>query len=703
VDSKRWFSGLAHARDIRGARSDVSKIQRATGPIYDLAVILISLGAFLALTLYQIDLPGLHTDEAMEMLPALQILRGQTVDCYKDVCIELFGQRFPVMIYEYIAAVNAYVAIPFFATLGISVPVLRLVPVVQSAAAMVFVYLFAREFLNRRVATLTLLLLAVNPSFVFWSRQGVFVTSVTILLSMAGSWALWRWRQRGHASWLYAGAFLFGLGTSAKLLSWWVIAGIGLSTVLLNWDRLVECWRERSLSPLHIRLRWRDIGVAGMLFALGLLPLIIFNLRTGSTVQYIRDNIFSTSYYNVDNTNVGENVRERIKELGSVINGETFFYLGGRPYASWRYTTVFLLAVGTLSFAVLTRTRRHEEDIPTPLSTWVAMAVTLLSSYLLLRFADLDREQWYRLTLVLAIPASTLTIAFLARHKSWRVWLQLVLAALCSALLFIGFVYLSWKLARWEAEWLYILGVVTLMLAPWLRAREEARQVLYPLLTLAIALLASAFTPTGLLFTHLAILVPWPILVVATALDLVARRSGLDRFSVPRIRSQQPGQWAAVANLGTVVTFAIAGMLIYDDLRVDTAYHRDLKRIGGIGDHTSASYTLVSYLQRENLGDIVAMDWGIQDVVQFLSEGQINPPQLSSYEDIESEDGAFALRVREHLDDPDTVYVFHVGAVFKNRWEAFQHIVAQEGRTPEELKVVYDRAAIPIFRLVRVP
>ncbi len=246
-----------------------------------------------------------------------------------------------------------------------------------------------------------------------------------------------------------------------------------------------------------------------------------------------------------------------------------------------------------------------------------------------------------------------------------------------------------------------MIGILALLLAPWLRARAEARKVLFPASALAIALMASSFTPTGLLFTHLAILVPWPILVIAVAVDLIARRSGLDRVRLARAAAQP--RLGAALSLGTVVTLALTGMLIYDDLRVDVAYHRDLKRIGGIGDHTSASYALIEHLQQENASEVVAMDWGIQDVIQFLSEGTINPPQLSSYEDIDQEDGAFALRVREHLDNPDTVYVFHVGAVFKNRWEAFQQIAAQEGQAPAEIKIVYDRAAIPIFRLVRVP
>jgi hypothetical protein len=144
-------------------------------------------------------------------------------------------------------------------------------------------------------------------------------------------------------------------------------------------------------------------------------------------------------------------------------------------------------------------------------------------------------------------------------------------------------------------------------------------------------------------------------------------------------------------------------MLVYDDLRVDIAYHRDLARIGGIADHTSASYKLVRYLQDEGITHTAAMDWGIQDVVQFLSEGEINPPQLSSYEDPQREDAAFELRVQEQLQNPETVYIFHIGSVFENRWETFLHLVDQAGRTPVEIKVIHDRAAMPIYRLVRVP
>jgi len=682
-----------------------------------LVCLLVGLSAFFTLTLHQIDLPGVHTDEAMEVLPAMQLLRGQPVECYKDACLNLFGLRLPVMIYEYIAAVNAYLALPFFALFGINVPAMRALPIVQSAVALVFVYLFAREFLNQRVAIAALFLLAVNPSFVFWSRQGIFVTIVTIPLTIVGLWALWRWVQRRKPAYLYLSALAFGLAVSAKLLAWWVIGGIGGSVLLLNLDRIRECLRQRSLAPLGLPLNGRQIAIAALLFVVGLAPLIIFNIETQSTINYVRHNLFGTSYYDVDNSRVGENLRERIKELGSVINGETFFYLAGRPYASWRYRSVFLLSVGILLFSVLLGPSKQTDRSKSiaPLAGWSTIATVVLVSYLLLQFADLEIRAWYTWTIVLAFPATCIglvvhvwrTTARFTLKTQWRTTLRLLGLGLITALLFISFIYLSWKLARWNGTKIYAIAVLTLLLAPWLGARKELKIIWFPLLTLTIALVGSAFTPTGLLFTHLAILMPWPVLVVAAALDLVARHSGLDRLTWGRLRSgwglTDRRSRATAASLGTLLVLAVMGMLIYDDLRVDIAYHRDLARIGGIADHTSASYTLVGYLEENGITRTAAMDWGIQDVVQFLSKGELNPPQLSSYEDPQREDAAFELRVQEQLRDPETVYIFHVGSVFENRWETFQQLVEQAGRTPVEIKVIYDRAAMPIYRLVRVP
>jgi|GEM_PF-260201 len=664
----------------------------------ELLTVGLALCTFCILTFYQISLPGLHTDEALEVIPAVQLVRGQPVECFKGVCLNLFGLRLPVMIYEYIATVNTYLAIPFFLLFGINVPALRSMPIVQSMVAMLFLYMLLRETFNRRTALIALLLLAVNPSFVFWSRQGVFVTSVTIPISTAAVWAWQRWLKCGRTGYLYVGAFLLGLGISAKFLFGWLVAGLVGAFVLLNLDRLWACLRARSLAPLGVCLRRRDVFVAMILFLLGLAPLIIFNIQTGSTIKYIQSNVSQSSYWGVDNTNIGENLRERIKQLRSVLNGETFWYLSINPYASWRYPSVFLLAVGIATFALL---GRREASARPRFSLGLTSALVVALGYLVVLRADLDRAPWPWQILGLGVLVPLIVVLFGARREGWRVWAEHAGVGLGAALFWMIYVYLAWKLAQWQPPFkVYLLGMMTCVLSPWVCIRADARKAMFPVLLIAVMLTLSVITPTALWFTHLAIITPWPAATIAAAADMIARNSGLDRLNLGRRIGRQ---WAWGVSAGLIGMLALAGMLIYDDLEVDIAYHRELKIIGGKVDHTPAIYTLVEYLQREGLDNVVAVDMGIQDPVQFLTAGAINPVEIFGYENRQDVDAAFAIRVHEQLKNPANVYVFRVTyPIFHRRWETFQSLVEEAGLHWEEIYIAYDWSAIPIFRVVKV-
>src|SRR5512145_1588589 len=52
---------------------------------------------YTAFSLYQINLPGLHYDEAFEAVPALQLWQGQPVDLFRGSGLRLGGQLFPLM------------------------------------------------------------------------------------------------------------------------------------------------------------------------------------------------------------------------------------------------------------------------------------------------------------------------------------------------------------------------------------------------------------------------------------------------------------------------------------------------------------------------------------------------------------------------------------------------------------------------------
>jgi hypothetical protein len=300
-----------------------------------------------------------------------------------------------------------------------------------------------------------------------------------------------------------------------------------------------------------------------------------------------------------------------------------------------------------------------------------------------------------------AVAGTAVGLAQLRRGGMRALASHLGLGAAAAAC-YVVFAYLAWKMVRWEpGARTYPFAVAGLAVAPWLGAWPERRRLLYPLLAIAGMLVLSVFSPTALWFTHLAILTPWPVLVVAVALDMVARRSGLDRLHLGRLPALSGRAGARALSVGTLAVLGVAGMLVYDDLEVDLAYHRDLARIGGKGDHTHASYRLVDYLLDSGRQNVVAMDYGIQDVVQFLTAGEINPPEIFGYADREQPDAAFTIRVEQELADPEAVYVFRVEPLFRLRWEAFQAIAAQAGKQVVEESVIYDWSARPIYRVVR--
>ena len=98
--------------------------------IIDIGVSVLSLTVFFYVSLANISLPGLYYDEAMDVVPTMQIVLGQPVEAWAGVSISLGGRTFPVMIMSYLGTVCTYLMLPFFYFLGVSVFSLRLMTIV---------------------------------------------------------------------------------------------------------------------------------------------------------------------------------------------------------------------------------------------------------------------------------------------------------------------------------------------------------------------------------------------------------------------------------------------------------------------------------------------------------------------------------------------------------------------------------------------
>ncbi|MBM3134424.1 MAG: hypothetical protein FJZ89_03880 [Chloroflexi bacterium] len=335
-------------------------VKRIARPgLVDAALLVLSLAVFLALCLYQIDLPGLYADEALDLVPTMQLLAAgqvapptQPVELLRGVGVRLGGLALPVMIMDYLGALNTYLALPFFAILGPGVLAVRLLPITFSALTIVLTYLLGRALFSgstgRAVGLLAAALLAINPSFVFWSRHGITVTSVMTVLSV-GSLLVFK-RSMFHVpsstsnmengTWnmeLWAlGCFLLGLGLWAKFLFlWWIVAlGIAgftfqVSSSTFHASRFTFHVSRftHHVSRFTFHVSRFTLGAAA--FLLGAAPLLWYNLQTrGATLAELTRSLRQPTSYGINNLDVARNLGLALDALRVFLDGSYFWYLG---------------------------------------------------------------------------------------------------------------------------------------------------------------------------------------------------------------------------------------------------------------------------------------------------------------------------------------------------------------------------------------
>ena len=318
----------------------------------------VCLAIYLSVTLYQLHLPGLHYDEAFEVVPTLQLLTHQPITPFRESAITLFGRSFPLTTQDYIGALNTYGALPFLAWGGINVFSLRLYSALVGLITLLLVYGFGTDFAqDQRAGLVAVALLALNPTFVFWSRQGIFVTAITTAIGVAAAWSWLRWWRSRRYRYALAGSFLFGLGIYAKLLFIWLIAALFGAFMISQWPAIRRAIRKVQVNK---RLALQTVGLAGALIA-GMGPLILYNLQTGGTFKSIGDNA-GVSYYGVNNSDVIGNLVVRIEQWTTLLSSSHLWYLGEI------YTNCLVVGgfIGALIIALWPAKRQKRTDLLIP-------------------------------------------------------------------------------------------------------------------------------------------------------------------------------------------------------------------------------------------------------------------------------------------------------------------------------------------------
>lgn len=406
----------------------------------DWLAVALAVAIFVGVAAHQWRLPGLYIDEAYDVVPAMQLVLGQPVDLNRGVGLHLFGRDFPLMISDYQGVSSMYVVLPLFAIFGPGVGPVRGMTIGFGAIAIVLTYLLGRRLYGRPAGLIAAILLATSPSFIFWSRVGVYVVSQVVPLSLGAILCCLRWGETRRSRWLALAGLLVGIGLSTKVLFIWFIAGAvsaGVMVWLVNWwwpqDRDGQPVPRRSLrarlgEPPAVARRDLLAGTFG--FLLGAAPLIGYNLASAGTLKVLRANSGQTEK-GVDNTAILANLGRRFNDFKTLLEGSYFWFLGEtqanllplgifvgavvvlalliwrvRAYRRYRAFTVFL---GTLTLAIVVQSSVSVSGLEA-----THLLILLPIPFLLIGAAVALLGRWLAAKVEGQGPAGALAVALLA-------------------------------------------------------------------------------------------------------------------------------------------------------------------------------------------------------------------------------------------------------------------------------------------------
>ncbi len=171
----------------------------------------------------------------------------------------------PLMLMSYLGTLKAWIYAPIFRVFGTGASALR-VPVLLAGAASVWLfYMLLRRVAGERAAVIGCGLLAVDSMYLLTACFDWGPVALQHLLLVAGLLLLTRFYQTSQDLALVVGAFLLGLAMWDKALAVWMLTGIGIAGILT--------FRRQIFAVTTIR----RVATGALAFALGALPLIIYN------------------------------------------------------------------------------------------------------------------------------------------------------------------------------------------------------------------------------------------------------------------------------------------------------------------------------------------------------------------------------------------------------------------------------------------
>ncbi len=203
---------------------------------------------------------GIENDEAL-FAQGIYQPRG-------DFSIALGPFRIPGMLMSYVGALKSWVYWPILHLFGPRLSTLREPVLLAGVASLGLFFLLLRRIAGQRAAVIGCSLLATDSIYLLTICFDWGPVALQHLLTVAGMLLLVKFYQERGQFALAGGFFLFGLALWDKAVATWMLGGLAAAAILI--------FPRQILGLINVR----RIAVATLAFALGALPLIVYNAES---------------------------------------------------------------------------------------------------------------------------------------------------------------------------------------------------------------------------------------------------------------------------------------------------------------------------------------------------------------------------------------------------------------------------------------
>jgi len=306
--------------------------------IQDILFLALLAAIFFATAGIELDAPGLGDEEAFLVHPAFCMIKKDAVPRYLGIFWK-HHRNFMLMTNAWVGPVSPLLYVPSLALFGPSVHVIRITRLFYGFITIALLFLFAKNFFDRKIAYLSSFLLATFPFYIFLYRHGYLDDGILPTFALATLLCFYAFYKHGKNKFLYWGAFFTGLGLCSKITFLWFIGASILVALLFK---------------LKTRLNKKNIFIACLLFNVAILPMTVFNVYNlhkwnrmeGSTIGAIINNVTITRGGN-NNLYFHKNFMTRFTQLQGIFNNR---HGGTRIRTHPFYFYLFIVA---LSFYII--------------------------------------------------------------------------------------------------------------------------------------------------------------------------------------------------------------------------------------------------------------------------------------------------------------------------------------------------------------